>query len=131
MKGGPRFKTGVAIDMDYTELEKAGINLETLIERLMGNEALIKKFMHRFSENESFDELEAAIAKGDWKTACEASHMLKGMCGNLSITRLFDLFAEQVRLFRANENQLAVNMMEEIRVRYEYTMEHINNWLDE
>ncbi len=117
--------------MNYEELEKAGINIETLIERLMGNEALIRKFMNRFSENENFSELETAIAKADWKTACESAHMLKGMCGNLSITKLFELFAEQVRLFRAGENQQAAAMMEEIRVRYEYTMEHINNWLDE
>lgn len=116
--------------MDYTELEKAGINMETLIERLMGNEALIRKFMHRFSENENFGELEDAIAVSDWKAACAAAHMLKGMCGNLSITKLFELFAEQVRLFRANENERAAEMMEEIRTRYEYTMEHINNWLD-
>ncbi len=119
------------VNMDYTELEKAGVDVHALIERLMGNEALIRKFMNRFSENENFSELEDAVAKNDWKTACESAHMLKGMCGNLSITKLFDLFAEQVRLFRLNENQYAAAMMEEIRTRYEYTMEHINNWLDE
>lgn len=44
--------------------------------------------------------------------------IIKGLCGNLSLTRLFELFAEQVALMRANEWNKAVGMMPEISKLY-------------
>ncbi len=117
--------------MDFTELEAAGVDIATLKERLMNNEALITRFMNRFVENESYRALKAAIKASDWKSACEASHMLKGMCGNLSITELFRLFTQQVNLFRSGDNEMACLLMTEIDAKYESTMNHIHNWLSE
>ncbi len=116
---------------DYTQLEEAGVDIFTLTERLMNNEALITRFMNRFVENESYRALKTAIKASDWKAACEASHMLKGMCGNLSITELFRLFSQQVVHFRSGENEMACLLMTEIEAKYENTINHIHNWLSE
>ncbi len=117
--------------MDYRELEEAGVEIAALTERLMNNESLISRFMNRFVENESYRELQAAIKAEDWKAACDASHMLKGMCGNLSITELFRLFTQQVTLFRNGDNEMACLLMPEIEAKYENTINHIHNWLSE
>ncbi len=116
--------------MDYTLLKNAGVDMPALVERLMGNEALIQRFMSRFSENEVYDSLLDAVARKDWKAACDSAHLLKGMCGNLSISSLFALFAQQVTYFRAGRNEEAAALMEEISVKYEFTMDHICQWLD-
>lgn len=117
--------------MEYKELEEAGIDIASLTERLMGNKALIKRFMYRFVENENYTALERAIRNEEWKTACESSHTLKGMCGNLSMNELFNLFTRQVTLFRAGENDKACALMPRISAKYESTMQHVSKWLEE
>ncbi len=117
--------------MDYNKLEEAGVDVATLKERLMNNEALINRFMVRFVENESYRDLKAAIKASDWGAACEAAHKLKGMCGNLSITELFRLFSQQVTLFRSGDIEKANLLMTEIEAKYEFTVNHIHNWLSE
>ena len=55
-----------------------------------------------------------AVAAGDWDKALTASHTLKGMCGNLSMTVLYDLFTRQVALLRASDTAGAAALMPEI-----------------
>ena len=43
------------------------------------------------------------MATGDKDAALAASHTLKGVCGNLSMTALFDLLTRQVAAFRAGD----------------------------
>ncbi len=116
--------------MDYKELEEAGIDVASLKDRLMGNEAMIERFMKKFRTNETYSALEKAIDNSDWKAAFEASHLLKGMSGNLSMTQLYDLFTQQVALFRAGENEKASALMADISAKYENTIKHINRWLE-
>ncbi len=117
--------------MEYEELVLAGIDVKSLTNRLMGNTSLIQRFMNRLVENEHYSALQKAIANGDYKAACSASHTLKGICANLSINELFELFAKQVTLFRADENQKACDLMSEISEKYDSTILHVSNWLSE
>ena len=73
-------------------LAAAGIDAADALERFMGSEALLTRFLGRFLEDGNMDALRAAVAAGDWDKALTASHTLKGMCGNLSMTVLYDLF---------------------------------------
>lgn len=115
--------------MDYTLLENAGIDVQSLINRLMGNEALITRFMQKFIDDDSFEKLSAAICDENYEAALAASHTLKGMCGNLSITKLFDLFTKQVELIRAGKNTEAVGLMPEITQTYKTVTSAISEWL--
>ncbi len=117
--------------MEYKELEEAGIDIASLTDRLMGKKALIKRFMSRFVENEDYTALLQAIKASDWKAACAASHTLKGMCGNLSMNELFELFSMQVGFFRSDENDKACALMDRISSKYDNTIIHIVRWLDE
>lgn len=95
-------------------LAAAGIDAEDALERFMGSEALLTRFLGRFLEDASMDALRGAVAAGDWDKALTASHTLKGMCGNLSMTVLYDLFTRQVALLRASDTTGAAALMPEI-----------------
>ena len=55
---------------------------------------------------------------------------LKGLCGNLSMDRLFKLFTEQVVLFRAEKWDEAYGMMPEISENYAEITGAIKAWLE-
>ena len=95
-------------------LTAAGIDLDGALERFMGNEALLERFLKRFLQDENEALLSAALTGGDLDGALAASHTLKGVCGNLSMTALFDLFSRQVTALRAGDVALAAGMMAEI-----------------
>lgn len=84
--------------------EAAGIDVESALGRFMGNEMLLERFMKKFLEDSNFENLRKALAAKDLDAAISASHTLKGLCGNLSMTVLFDLFTKQVAVLRARAN---------------------------
>lgn len=100
------------------QLTRGGIDVDSALERLMGSEALLEKFLNKFVQDGNYSALEAAVAAGDWEEALRASHTLKGMCGNLSMTVLYDLFTRQVNAIRAEDRAGAAALMEEISLAY-------------
>lgn len=116
--------------MDFTLLINAGVDVNSAIERFVGNEQLFAKMLKQFLDEPSYGKLCAAIADNDEKEALAASHTLKGLCGNLSLTRMFELFSQQVALIRANDWDKAVGMMPEISKGYEEMTAAIKNWLE-
>ena len=100
-------------------LTAAGIDTAGALERMMGNEALLERFLKRFLDDANYETLRKAIAAGDREAALTAAHTLKGLCGNLSMTVLFDLFTRQVAAFRAGDWDGAAAMMGEISAAYD------------
>ncbi|MGN0701129.1 MAG: Hpt domain-containing protein [Oscillospiraceae bacterium] len=97
--------------MDFTLLTNAGVDVNSAIERFVGNEGLYARMLKKFLDEPSYNNLVKAIAENNEGDALLASHTLKGLCGNLSLNGLFELFAQQVALFRANEWDKAAAMM--------------------
>lgn len=103
-------------------LQSAGVLVEQALERFMGNEALMERFLKKFPSDPSFSALETALNAGDQDGAFRAAHTLKGVCGNLSLDRLYRLVSEQVEYLRApGDLAAAMGMMEELRRVYEET----------
>ena len=100
------------------ELSRGGIDVDSALERLMGSEALLEKFLNKFLQDGNYPALEGAVAAGNWEEALRASHTLKGMCGNLSMTALYGLFTRQVDAIRAEDRAGAASLMEEITPAY-------------
>lgn len=96
----------------------AGLDLTSALDRFMNNEALLEKFLAKFPADPNHDRLTAAIAAGDKEGAIIAAHTLKGVCGNLSMTALFELLTRQVAAFRADDWEGAVAMMPELDRMY-------------
>ena len=99
-----------------------GINVDEALERFMGNDALLEKFLGKFAQDTNYQKLGEAVAAQDKELALTASHTLKGVCGNLSMQKLYQLFAEQVRLFRADDWEGAVAMMPQISEVFDRTV---------
>ncbi len=118
--------------MENTErLVNAGVDVDALLGRLMGNASLVRVFIKKFAEDQTIIKLEQAFAKRDAKAAEMASHTLKGMCGNLSLTELFALFTEQVNLLRTGMYDSAEAMMDTISKKYQDTLLEMKVWLEE
>lgn len=106
-------------EMEKQLLVEAGIDIDSALERMMGSEALLQRLFRKFLEDDNYRILTAAVENGDRQMALTASHTLKGMCGNLSCTRLYGLFAAQVDRMRSEDWDGAAGMMTEIREAYE------------
>ena len=102
-------------------LEAAGIDVQSAMERFMDNEMLLERFLKKFLDDPNYGKLKAAQADGDREGAVIASHSLKGVCGNLSMTGLFDLLTRQVGLLRAEDWAGAMELMPGIDGAYEET----------
>lgn len=98
--------------------KNAGINIDAGVERFSGNEMLYEKFLHRFADDKSYSELVTALSDNDCDAAFNAAHTLKGLSGNLSLTRLQKLVSEQVEYLRAGNLDAAKLMLEEISAAY-------------
>ncbi len=122
---------GVIFMENYTKLTKAGVDVDELLKRLMGNESLVKVFIKKFTEDTTFEKLVSAFSDKDMKAAEMASHTLKGMCGNLSLTNLFGLFSEQVNFIRNGEYNEAEAMMPELTELYTEAIRYMNEFLSE
>ena len=102
-----------------TRLKAAGIDVDGALERFMGSEALLEKFLKKFLEDGNYAALRTALDTGDREGAVTASHSLKGLCGNLSMTELFDLFTRQVQMLREGDEAGAASLMPAIAQSYE------------
>ena len=64
------------------------------------SEALVKKFVLKFLDDKSFSSLCKSMEASDYAQAFIAAHTLKGVCQNLSFTRLYksaNLLTEELR----------------------------------
>ena len=89
------------MNMDWRMcLEEAGVDVAQALERMMGSEALFSRLMGKFLEDPNYAALCAALERADTAGATAAAHTLKGICGNLSMTALLQLFTRQVEALR-------------------------------
>lgn len=102
-----------------TRLQEAGIDVEGALERFMGSDALLERFLKKFLDDANYSKLLNALENGDQEAAMAASHTLKGMSGNLSMTVLFELLTRQVALFREGDWEGGAGLMKEITGAYE------------
>ena len=100
------------------QLMAAGIQVESVLERVMGNEDLLERLLKKFPDEPHYSALCAALELGDAEQAVSAAHTLKGVCGNLSMAELYGLFTRQVDALRAGDLPLARSLMEQIASAY-------------
>lgn len=109
------------------QLEESGIDVSCVLKRFMGNDMLLERFLKKFLSDSNYETLTEAIDAGDRKTALISAHTLKGVCGNLSMTVLYNLLSEQVAAFRADEWGKGTEMMPQITKEYEKVVAAISS----
>lgn len=83
--------------------EKTGMDLEGTSARFGGMDALVIKFLHKFSTDESFPALSRAVSENDYAAIETAAHTLKGVAGNLGFMNLYEINQKIVDAVRGKQ----------------------------
>ena len=84
-----------------TALGDYGCDTQSALERFLGKEELYLKFIRKFLDDKSFEDLKGFIGEEDYENALKSVHTLKGVSGNLGFTALYDVASDMVNKFRA------------------------------
>ena len=92
--------------------------------------ALVKKFITKFLDDGTYQELCRAMEQGDRELAFRAAHTLKGVCANLGLEQLRSSASELTELLRAADTipSEAAALMEHIREDYRQAVEIIREF---
>ena len=108
-------------------LARYGIDYAEAMERFCGNESLFARIAVKYLDDPHVDALEAAMASGDAAAAEREAHSLKGVAGNLSFVRLYDLAARVTDALRANDIDSARTLMPDLRESHVAVLEALKN----
>ncbi|MCI8879546.1 MAG: Hpt domain-containing protein [Clostridiaceae bacterium] len=101
-----------------------GGSYEDAIGRLR-SEKLVLKFVLKFLDDGSFGLLCSSMESGDYAEAFRAAHTIKGVCQNLSFSRLSDSSARLTEALRGGKGEGADALLEEVRADYQATADAI------
>lgn len=101
------------------KLMELGIDMEEAAKRFLGREELVVKFLKRFQKDTHFQALQEALKQGEVEKAFKEAHDLKGVCGNLSMTSLYQYTSCQVEYLRKDMLEKARDQAEDLEKEYE------------
>lgn len=107
------------------KLEDGGINVDEAMRRFMNNEKLLMRFLQKFKEDMSYENLIKAMEEKDCEKAFEAAHTLKGVAGNLAMTKFYAMTGEQTDYLRGKDFEAAQAMMPGVSEAYERIIQTI------
>lgn len=113
--------------IERKQAESIGIDINAGVERFMGNEDLYERFLHKFADDVTYSELIAAFSENNCKAAFNAAHTLKGVCGNLSLVRLYELAARMTEYLRSGDMDMAKSMTEDLSAAYKAVLDFITS----
>ena len=86
------------------------------------DDARIRRFAKMFLSDGSWQELLQAMEQKDTGTAFRAAHTLKGVCQNLSFTRLYAVSSRMTELLRNEDLPAAAQCLPELTNAYRDTV---------
>ena len=99
--------------------ETIGQNYEEVLERLAGSEALVLKFLKKFSTDKTYAALEEAMAAGEAEMIFRQAHTLKGGAANLGLKPLFEHTQVLVEITRHGGTEGIQEAFSKIKADYE------------
>lgn len=105
--------------MNRYKLFKAGVNVNEGISRLNGDRETYERLLMRFLEDGSYADMCRAIEAQDVKSAFLYAHSLKGVSGNLSLTRIYESILPLVEELRAGKLENAAELLSPVAAAYE------------
>lgn len=94
------------------------------------SEAFIKKFLGKFLDDESYQNIHKYLNEKNIPEAFRAAHTLKGVCQNLSLDRLFQSSQEVTEALRSGEDHTTPEMIERLDADYKQTVSAIRKFLE-
>lgn len=100
-------------------------NYEEMMSRIP-REASIIKFLRKFVDNHDYDDMMSAVQACDYEKVFTASHTLKGVCANLSLTELAERSSQVCECVRGGEpNGDVVGLAAKTKESYDRTVQAI------
>jgi len=81
-------------------------------------EKLVQKFVLKFLNDGSYDLLCRSLESGDYGEAFRAAHTIKGVCQNLSFTKLYESSHDLTEALRSGWSQEASALVERVKGDY-------------
>ena len=106
---------------------KFGGDFDEVLGRLRREET-VQKFAFKFLDDKSLSLFESSIGSKDYEDALRAVHTLKGICQNLSFTRLFESSSLVTNALKENDWNKAVDMMPKLSKDYYETINVIKDF---
>ena len=103
------------------------------VEKRLPSVGLVRKFIVKFLDDDSYSKLCLAMQNGQWEEAFRAAHTLKGVSANLGFSRLLASAGELTELLRAETESIpgrAAALLEEVKQDYELTVSVIRAYLE-
>jgi hypothetical protein len=101
------------------DLQTAGVNMEVVMSRFMGNEMLYIKFLKRFIEDESFQNMQGMFQQGNLEEAFKAAHTLKGLIANLGLDGIMGSVSPITEILRGGSDEGVAELMKQAGKEYE------------
>ena len=99
----------------YTSIN---VNPEDVLHRFANNEAMLAKFLKKFLDDKTYQDLTLAVEEKDWETTFRAAHTLKGLAGNFGFSQLFELSSAVVERYRAQDYDAIPEWFSKLQVCY-------------
>lgn len=112
------------------KFNNAGIDIESVLNRFMGNEQLLNTFLAKFVHTTDFEKLKEQVHTLDWDNAYVTAHHLKGQCANFSFTQLFNLLSEQLDAFRVEDYDKAASLIPAIFTEKAKVIQFVESYLE-
>ncbi len=100
-------------------LRNSGADTDGAIRRFVGNSQMYGQFLVSFTADGSFADITSALEQDDLDAALTAAHTLKGISGNLGLTKLYEASSSMVSLIRAGDRGKAVGSFADVKTAYD------------
>ena len=103
------------------------------VQQRLPSDRLIKRFITKFLDDESFAQLTQAMSSGQREPAFRAAHTLKGVCANLSFSKLLRSASALTELLRQESDTIpesAAAAMADVTRDYSQTVNAIRIYLE-
>lgn len=97
----------------------ADVDLNGSIARFSDNMALYERFLRKFVDDAEYAKVVKAFHEKNYEDAASSVHTLKGVSGNLGITKLYHACAETMDYLRAGDNDSASSSFPKIEDAYQ------------
>lgn len=104
-----------------------GGDYESVVARLM-TEKLVQKFAVKFLDDKSYENLCKALEAKEYEEAFRAVHTIKGICQNLSFTRLFESSSQLTEALRNGHNENVAELFARVEADYQQTVSAIKEF---
>ncbi len=112
------------------KLAPYGIDYMDAMDRMDNDAELYKKLALKYLDNPKYADTIAALEMKDFDEAYKAAHSLKGVAGNLSFARLYDVAGAMSEALFQGEYQAAEGMQNDLDAANEKVIEGLTAWSD-